>query len=147
MFGSIGSTAPTTDAHTGPAPSSPVPGEVAPVTTTTTVPRTTAPVAAVGPVVGPTPPERITRVSWYGSESGSRTANGEPFTGNDLTFAHKTMAFGSLVRFCHEGSCVVARCNDRGPFIAGRLFDLSRAAFAAIAPIGTGVISVTWEPA
>lgn len=82
--------------------------------------------------------------SWYGAESGSSTANGEHFDGTSLTFAHRTLAFGTRVRFCHDGRCVVARCNDRGPFVAGRTFDLSRATFASIASTGAGVISVRW---
>lgn len=84
-------------------------------------------------------------VSWYGSESGSRTANGEAFDGSGLTFAHKTMRFGTMVRFCTAEACVVARCTDRGPFVGGREFDLSRAAFAAIAPLGAGVVEVAWS--
>lgn len=85
------------------------------------------------------------QASWYGAESGSRTANGEHFDGSSLTFAHKTMAFGTRVQFCRGGRCVVARCNDRGPFVAGRTFDLSRATFGAIAPLGSGVIEVKWS--
>jgi rare lipoprotein A len=90
---------------------------------------------------------QTTRVSWYGVESGSRTADGTPFDGTQMVFAHRSMAFGTMVRFCGPLGCVVARCADRGPFIAGRLFDLSRAAFAAIAPLGAGVVDVTWEAA
>lgn len=81
--------------------------------------------------------------SWYGE--GARTANGERFDPNGLTFAHRSMPFGTRVTFCHGGRCVTARCNDRGPFIGGRTFDLSRAAFAALAPLGAGVVSVDWS--
>lgn len=83
------------------------------------------------------------RASWYGEGSG--TASGEAFNPGALTFASRTMPFGTHVRFCHGGQCVVAKCNDRGPFVAGRLFDLSRATFAAIAPLGAGVITVDWQ--
>ena len=82
-------------------------------------------------------------VSWYGTGLG--TASGERFDPGALTFANKTMPFGTQVTFCHDGRCVTARCNDRGPFVGGRLFDLSRAAFAAIAPLGSGVVSVDWN--
>lgn len=55
------------------------------------------------------------------------------------------MAFGTMVRFCHGDRCVVARCNDRGPFAGGVSFDLSRATFASIADTGAGVITVQWQ--
>lgn len=88
------------------------------------------------------------RASWYGSESGSRTADGTAFDGSQMVFAHRTMRFGTMVRFCHAGACVVARCADRGPAAwTGKTFDLSRAAFGAIAPLGAGVVTVTWEAA
>lgn len=92
------------------------------------------------PMVGPT-----AWASYYGAESGSRTADGTPFDGTQLVFAHKTMAFDTLVRFCGPLGCVVARCADRGPFIAGRTFDLSEAAFARVAPLGAGVAELAWE--
>ena len=82
-------------------------------------------------------------VSWYGEGAG--TASGERFDPNALTFANRTMPFGTRVTFCHDGRCVTARCNDRGPFVSGRTFDLSRAAFAAIAPLGAGVATVNWS--
>lgn len=64
--------------------------------------------------------------SWYGSfHYGKLTANGEIFNGEDLTFAHRSMKFGTLVKFYYKGKSVVARCNDRGPYIKGREFDLS----------------------
>jgi rare lipoprotein A len=87
----------------------------------------------------------VALASWYGDESGGRTASGAPFNPAGLTFAHRSMAFGTRVRFCHGGRCVVATCTDRGPFAGGRSFDLSRGTFGAIAPLGSGVISVQWE--
>src|SRR2546430_13571769 len=63
----------------------------------------------------PTSPARTARgialVSWYGDESGSRTASGEHFDPGGLTFAHRTIRFGTRVRFCHAGRCVVAHCT------------------------------------
>ncbi len=64
--------------------------------------------------------------SWYGEyHFGMKTANGEVFDSECLTFAHRTMKFGTLVKFYYKGKTVIARCNDRGPFIEGREFDLS----------------------
>lgn len=84
--------------------------------------------------------------SWYGEElKGSPTATGEPFNPDGLTFAHRSMAFGTAVRFCGPLGCVVARCNDRGPFVGGRMFDLSRAAFSHVQILSAGVAEVTWE--
>lgn len=84
---------------------------------------------------------RYALASWYDAHT-RRAADGSA-----LTFAHRTMAKGTRVRFCHDGRCVTATCTDRGPYIPGRTFDLSREAFAAIAPLGAGVATVTWEEA
>jgi rare lipoprotein A len=107
--------------------------------------RTTAP----PPVAPPAPAGGAVnhgRASWYAR--GASTANGERFEPDGLTYAHLSHAFGTMTRFCHAGRCVVARCNDRGPAAwTGRSVDLSRGAFAAIAPLGAGVVDVTWEAA
>lgn len=137
---------------TSPAPST---SSTAPATTSTSTSSTTTTVTTVmqaepAPVVSP---QRAADgsglgtalVSWYGEESGSTTANGEHYDPDGLTFAHRSMPFGTLVEFCRADRCVVARCNDRGPFIAGRTFDLSRATFAAIAPLGAGAVTVSWS--
>lgn len=76
--------------------------------------------------------------SWYGQESGSRTANGERFTGNDMTAAHRTLPFVTKLRVTYRGKSVVVRVNDRGPYITGRSLDLSRA--AAARPIGRRIL-------
>jgi rare lipoprotein A len=83
--------------------------------------------------------------SYYGTESGSRTANGERFTGNDLTAAHRTLPFNTKLRVTYHGKSVVVRINDRGPFIRGRSLDLSRAAAARIGLIHAGVGKVCVE--
>jgi rare lipoprotein A len=73
--------------------------------------------------------------SWYGPGfQGKRTANGERFDTRALTAAHKTLPFGTRVRVksLADGKEVVVRINDRGPFIAGRIIDLSRAAAQAL---------------
>lgn len=82
------------------------------------------------------------KASWYGSESGSRTASGERYTGNDMTAAHRTWPFGTKVRVTYAGRSVVVRINDRGPFIKGRSLDLSRAAAAKLGMIEAGVADV-----
>ena len=62
------------------------------------------------------------------------TANGERFNKHDLTAAHKTLPFGTLVKVTRlkNGKSVVVRINDRGPFIKGRIIDLSVAAASKI---------------
>lgn len=67
--------------------------------------------------------------SWYGPGFHTKaTANGEPYDENELTAAHKTLPLPSLVRVTNldNGRAIVVRINDRGPFAAGRVIDLSR---------------------
>ena len=69
--------------------------------------------------------------SWYGGNfHGRKTANGETYNMNEWTAAHKTLPFGTRVRVTNtrNGDTLIVRINDRGPFIAGRIIDLSRAA-------------------
>lgn len=82
--------------------------------------------------------------SWYGTESGNRTANGERFDGSSLTAAHKTLPFGTRLRVSYRGRSVVVRVNDRGPFVRGRTLDLSRAAAKRIGMVSDGVGQVCW---
>ncbi|MBR0700186.1 septal ring lytic transglycosylase RlpA family protein [Bradyrhizobium diazoefficiens] len=77
--------------------------------------------------------------SWYGFESGSRTANGERFNPHALTCAHRSLPFGTRLLVAYQGRSVVCRVNDRGPFIAGRSLDLSLGAARAIGLTGAGV--------
>lgn len=67
--------------------------------------------------------------SWY-DDSGRLTASGEYFVPDGITAAHKTLPFGSrvIVRNQRTGRAVLVRINDRGPFVAGRVIDLSRGA-------------------
>ncbi len=67
--------------------------------------------------------------SWYGY-TGARTANGEPFNGTGMSAAHKSLPFGTWVRVTDQvtGRAIKVRINDRGPFIRGRIIDLSREA-------------------
>jgi len=86
--------------------------------------------------------------SWYGGKfQGRQTASGEIFDTNELTAAHKTLAFGTVVKVTNleNGKSTVVRINDRGPFIPGRIIDLSRAAAVAIGAAGNGVAKVRIE--
>ncbi len=83
--------------------------------------------------------------SWYGPRfQGKLTANGERFNTNELTAAHKTLPFGTRVRVKSlvNGKEVVVRINDRGPFIKGRIIDLSKAAAQAIGLIGIKKVEI-----
>ena len=84
--------------------------------------------------------------SWYARHfQGRRTANGERYDQNELTAAHKTLPFGTVVRVRSEvnGKEVDVRINDRGPFVAGRVIDLSQAAAKALGMLQLGVKKVT----
>ncbi|TPQ34409.1 septal ring lytic transglycosylase RlpA family lipoprotein [Bradyrhizobium guangdongense] len=83
--------------------------------------------------------------SYYGNESGSRTASGARFNQNAMTAAHRSLPFGTKVRVTHRGQSVVVTINDRGPFIRGRVLDLSTGAARAIGLTGAGVGRVTAE--
>jgi rare lipoprotein A len=83
--------------------------------------------------------------SYYGNESGSRTASGQRFNQNALTAAHRSLPFGTKLRVTHDGRSVVVTINDRGPFIRGRVLDLSTGAARAIGLTGAGVGRVTAE--
>lgn len=101
----------------------------------------------------PEPPEEIVEVqtglaSWYGGKfQGRQTASGEIFDTNELTAAHKELPFGTQVRVVNpdNGESVVVTINDRGPFVEGRIIDLSRAAADAIGISGRGVARVRLE--
>lgn len=77
--------------------------------------------------------------TWYGTESGNRTANGEKFDGTGLTAAHRSYAFGTKLRVTYDGKSVVVRVNDRGPAKwTGNQLDLSKAAAKRIGMIRAG---------
>lgn len=86
--------------------------------------------------------------SFYADKYQSRqTASGEPFDQNKRTAAHKKLAFGTWVKVTNinNGRNVVVKINDRGPFIRGRIIDLSKSAFNAIGSINSGLIKVSIE--
>ena len=83
--------------------------------------------------------------SFYGNESGSKTASGQRFNQNAMTAAHRILPFGTKLRVTHGGRSVVVTINDRGPFIRGRVLDLSTGAARAVGLTGAGVGRVTAE--
>ena len=83
--------------------------------------------------------------SFYGSESGSKTASGQRFNQNAMTAAHRSLPFGTKLRVTHGSQSVVVTINDRGPFIRGRVLDLSTAAARAVGLTSAGVGRVTAE--
>jgi rare lipoprotein A len=70
--------------------------------------------------------------SYYGSESGSRTASGAHFNQNAMTCAHRSLPFGTQLRVSSGGRSVIVTVNDRGPFVRGRVLDLSKGAARAL---------------
>ena len=80
--------------------------------------------------------------SWY--KMGKVTASGERFNPHGLTAAHRTLPFGTKVKVknLHNGRSVVVRINDRGPFIKGRIIDLSMGAAKKIGLTQTGTARV-----
>ncbi len=92
-----------------------------------------------------TPPDQIGYASWYGTRfHGRLTANGEVYDMNKMTAANRTLPFGTrvLVTNLENGKSCEVVINDRGPFVAGRIIDLSRAAAEAIGLAGQGVAKV-----
>lgn len=83
--------------------------------------------------------------SWYGPGfDGRTTANGEVFDSGALTAAHRRLPFGSRVRVINveNGNEVVVRINDRGPWIEGRIIDVSQAAARTLGMIRSGTARV-----
>ena len=83
--------------------------------------------------------------SWYGKQhQGRATSSGEAFDMNQLTAAHRTLPFGTRLRVTNldTGRIVVVRVNDRGPFAAARIIDVSFAAAKALGMVGAGVARV-----
>ena len=79
---------------------------------------------------------------------GRRTANGERFDPRAMTAAHRTLPFGTLAKVCRAGGdsprCITVRINDRGPYVRGRIIDLTPAAAGALG--FSGLAHVTVEP-
>jgi rare lipoprotein A len=83
-------------------------------------------------------PDSTCTASWFGRGQGARPG---------FTAAHRTYDVGSRWTIRHAGHDVSVTVIGRGPFVAGRCWDLSPEAFEQLAPLGAGVINVTWEAA
>lgn len=83
-------------------------------------------------------PMQTAIASWF--DDAGATASGTHYR---YGFAHKTLPFGTQVRFCHAGRCVIGKVEDRGPFVAGREFDLNFALKSALAC--SDLCSVQWR--
>jgi peptidoglycan lytic transglycosylase len=97
----------------------------------------------------PVPPaaglEEVGFASWYGIQhQGRRTASGEAFDMNQLTAAHRTLPFGTrlLVTNRDTSHSTEVRVNDRGPFVEGRILDVSYAAARQLGAVGAGIFPV-----
>ncbi len=122
-------------------------------------PPVATPPAPPSPRSGPPPPiERQPVVpgeyveegvaSWYGIPfNGRRTSNGDIYDMHAFTAAHRTLPFGAVVRVTNlsNGRQTEVRINDRGPFVADRIIDLSLSAAQAIGMVGTGTAQVRIE--
>ncbi|MGH7804673.1 MAG: septal ring lytic transglycosylase RlpA family protein, partial [Candidatus Binatia bacterium] len=87
--------------------------------------------------------------SWYGPGfHGNATSNGEIYDQNDLTAAHPSLPLGTRVRVTSfdTGRAVDVRINDRGPFVGGRVIDISYEAARTIEMIGPGTAAVSVDP-
>lgn len=88
------------------------------------------------------------KASFYANMfQGRKTANGQIFDQGKLTAAHLTLPFGTRVKVTNvsNNKSVVVTVNDRGPYIRGRMIDLSRSAFKAIGNTRSGVLNVKME--
>lgn len=86
--------------------------------------------------------------SYYaGRWIGRKTANGERYRAHDMTAAHKTLPFNTMVRVTNlrNGKSVIVRINNRGPYIKGRIIDLSIAAAREIDMVSRGIVRVRIE--
>ena len=123
--------------------------------------RAPAPVPSAQPAPPSGPPPAVERgpavpgeyveegvASWYGAPfHGRRTSNGETYNMREMTAAHRTLPFGAVVRVTNlrNGKQTEVRINDRGPFVANRVIDLSEAAAQAIEMVGPGTAPVRLE--
>jgi len=90
----------------------------------------------------------IGQASWYGADfHGRRTANGEIFSANAITAAHPTLPLPSYVRVTNtdNGRSMIVRVNDRGPYVSGRIIDLSYRAAAMLGYVNRGSANVKVE--
>lgn len=96
--------------------------------------------------IGPTGHRSFSGIaSYYGNEAGSKTASGQRFNQHAMTAAHRSLPFGTRLKVTHGSRSVIVTINDRGPFIRGRVLDLSKGAAHAIGLTGRGVGRVVAE--
>jgi len=89
------------------------------------------------------------KASWYGPGfHGKKSASGETFNQNAMTAAHKSLPFGTVVKVVDQRTdkSIEVRINDRGPYISGRIIDLSKAAATKLGMMqaGTAKVCVYW---
>lgn len=86
--------------------------------------------------------DQVGHASWYALHS--RTASGEMMNPSEMTAAHRSLPFGTkvLVENLTNGRSVVVRINDRGPFVGGRIIDVSKAAASVLGMLGSGTSRV-----
>jgi rare lipoprotein A len=121
-----------------------------PVPSASPTPEATAPSPPAAAVASPPAPDETTvsrqergRISMYGRKfTGRKTASGEPFDPKALTMAHPSLPFGTRVRVTNleNQRSVEVVVNDRGPFVSGRIADLSQAAARRLGMVGDGVV-------
>ena len=114
--------------------------EPAPATLAPTVPPPPAPPSSGDTAIST---QQHGRISMYGNDfAGRKTASGEPFDPTALTMAHRTLPFGTRVRVTNleNHRSVEMVVNDRGPFVSGRIADLSEAAARRIGMVANGVV-------
>lgn len=83
------------------------------------------------------------KTSWY--EHGKITANGERFNPMGLTAAHRSLPFGTKLKVSYKNKSVIVRINDRGPFIKGRVLDLSKGAAKRLGLTNKGVTPICFK--
>jgi rare lipoprotein A len=92
--------------------------------------------------------QEIGIASWYGADfHGRQTANGETYNMYAMTAAHRTLPFNTRLRVTHleNGKQIEVRINDRGPFVPGRIIDLSKSGATALGMLGEGTARVRIE--
>lgn len=83
------------------------------------------------------------RISYY--SEGKSTSSGERFNKRALTCAHRTLPFGTVVKVGYRGKTVACRVNDRGPYVRGRVLDISLGSAQALGITHAGVVYATME--
>ena len=123
-----------------PGPAAPTPAPNVPPPPAPTVPPAAAPPSSGDTAIST---QQRGRISMYGNDfAGRKTASGEPFDPTALTMAHRTLPFGTRVRVTNleNQRSVEVVVNDRGPFVSGRIADLSEAAARRIGMVADGVV-------